>query len=106
MQLINRLSVNIPTYQKRCHIPRRRKVSGLDMILAGKKPKLSLIKKTKLDWNAHKQRDGLETELNNVGKSKKSKVERDDFLARADYRTFERERDERLKRINNRKLTS
>ena len=76
------------------------------MILAGKKPKLSLIKKTKLDWSAHKRRDGLETELDNVGKSKKSKVERDDFLARADYRTFEHERDERLKRINNRKLTS
>ena len=58
-----------------------------------------------MDWSAHKKKDGLEEELNNIGQSKKSKVERDDFLARADYRTFERERDERLKRINNRKLT-
>ena len=97
--------MDVPEYQKRCHIPRRRKVSGLDMILSGKKPKLSLIKKTKMDWSAHKKTDGLEEELNNVGRSKKSKVEKDDFLARTDYRTFEIERDERLKRINNRKLT-
>merc|ERR1711917_202924 len=96
-------SVKVNQYQKRNHIPLRRKVSGLDLILSGKKPKMSVMKKSKMDWEAHRKKDNLEEELNNVKNSKKSIVDKNDFLLRTDHRTFELEREERLKRINNRK---
>ena len=59
------------------------------------------MKKTKLDWNAHKQNENLSEELKNIRDSKTSKVERDAFLMRTDHRTFEIERDERLKERSN-----
>ena len=62
-----------------------------------------LMKKSKMDWEAHRKKDNLEEELNNVKNSKKSIVDKNDFLLRTDHRTFELEREERLKRINNRK---
>ena len=63
----------------------------------------SVMKKSKMDWEAHRKKDNLEEELNNVKNSKKSIVDKNDFLLRTDHRTFELEREERLKRINNRK---
>ena len=36
-------SVKVNQYQKRNHIPLRRKVSGLDLILSGKKPKMRFV---------------------------------------------------------------
>ena len=80
----------------------KRRTSKLDEILK-KRPKMTIATKTRLDWDRHKIENNLDVELNKVSRSKNSLVEKNAFLSRTDHRTFERERDERLKRINNRK---
>ncbi|CAA0826899.1 ARM repeat superfamily protein [Striga hermonthica] len=62
-----------------------------------KKPKLSVLDKTKKDWGEYKDENkGLEEELDAYKKSSNQYLDRVSFLQRADYREFERERDARL----------
>ncbi|KAL6955564.1 hypothetical protein U1Q18_046942 [Sarracenia purpurea var. burkii] len=73
--------------------------SAVDAILEQikKKPKLSVLDKTKKDWGEFKEENkGLEDELDAYKKSSNQYLERVSFLQRADYREFERERDARL----------
>lgn len=62
-----------------------------------KKPKLSVLDKTKKDWGEFKEENkGLEDELDAYKKSSNQYLDKVSFLERADYREFERERDARL----------
>lgn len=62
-----------------------------------KKPKLSVLDKTKKDWGEFKEENkGLEEELDAYKKSSNQYLDKVSFLERADYREFERERDARL----------
>ena len=80
----------------------KRRVSKLDEILS-KKLKMTTVTKSKLDWDRHKKENNIDGELEQFSRSKNSLVEKNAFLNRTDTRTFELEREERLKRINNRK---
>lgn len=73
--------------------------SAVDAVLEQikKKPKLSVLDKTKKDWGEFKEENkGLEEELDAYKKSSNQYLEKVSFLERADYREFERERDARL----------
>lgn len=73
--------------------------SNLDAILEQikKKPKLSVLDKTKKDWGEFKDDyKGLEEELDAYKKSSNQYLDRVSFLQRTDLREFERERDARL----------
>lgn len=73
--------------------------SAVDAVLEQikKKPKLSVLDKTKKDWGEFKEENkGLEDELDAYKKSSNQYLERVSFLERTDYREFERERDARL----------
>lgn len=73
--------------------------SAVDAVLdqIRKKPKLSVLDKTKKDWGEFKgENKGLEEELDAYKKSSNQYLERVSFLQRTDYREFERERDARL----------
>lgn len=73
--------------------------SAIDNILEQikKKPKLSVLDKTKKDWGEFKDENkGMEEELDAYKKSGNQYLEKVSFLQRADYREFERERDVRL----------
>ncbi|XP_044497985.1 uncharacterized protein LOC123220054 isoform X2 [Mangifera indica] len=72
--------------------------SAVDAVLEQikKKPKLSVLDKTKKDWGEFKEEKGLEEELDAYKKSSNQYLDKVSFLQRADYREFERERDARL----------
>ncbi|TMW87404.1 hypothetical protein EJD97_019999 [Solanum chilense] len=73
--------------------------SAVDIILEQikKKQKLSVLDKTKKDWEGFKgENRGMEEELDAYKKSSNQYLDRVGFLERADYREFERERDARL----------
>lgn len=72
--------------------------SGLDAVLEQikKKPKFSVLNKTKKDWGEFKENKGLEDELDAYKKSSNQYLEKVSFLQRTDLREFERERDARL----------
>ena len=73
--------------------------SALDNILEQikKKPKLSVLDKTKKDWGEFKDENkGLEVELDAYKKSSNQYLDKVSFLQRTDMREFERERDARL----------
>ncbi|GMH01243.1 hypothetical protein Nepgr_003082 [Nepenthes gracilis] len=73
--------------------------SAVDAVLEQikKKPKLSVLDKTKKDWGEFKQENkGLEEELDSHKKSSNQYLERVSFLERTEHREFERERDARL----------
>lgn len=73
--------------------------SAIDSILEQikKKPKLSVLDKTKKDWGEFKDENkGMEDELDAYKKSGNQYLEKVSFLQRTDYREFERERDARL----------
>ncbi|TXG71429.1 hypothetical protein EZV62_000008 [Acer yangbiense] len=61
-----------------------------------KKPKLSVLDKTKQDWGEFKEEKKLEEELDAYKKSSNQYLDKVSFLQRADFREFERERDVRL----------
>ncbi|CAN4092405.1 unnamed protein product [Withania somnifera] len=59
--------------------------------------KLSVLDKTKKDWEGFKEENkGMEEELDAYKKSSNQYLDKVGFLERADYREFERERDARL----------
>ncbi|XP_031477495.1 uncharacterized protein LOC116248701 [Nymphaea colorata] len=73
--------------------------SGLDAILEQikKKPKLSVLDKTKKDWGEFKDENrGMEEELDAYKKSSNQYLDKVSFLERTDMREFEREREIRL----------
>lgn len=83
--------------------------SAVDIILEQikKKQKLSVLDKTKKDWEGFKEENiGLEDELDAYKKSSNQYLDKVSFLERADYREFERERDARLAMHSKRKPES
>ncbi|KAK4427290.1 Craniofacial development protein 1 [Sesamum alatum] len=73
--------------------------SAVDAVLEQikKKPRLSVLDKTKKDWGEFKEENkGMEDELDAYKKSSNQYLDKVSFLQRADYREFERERDARL----------
>lgn len=77
--------------------------SGLSSILGqiGKKNKLSVLEKTKLDWNGFKRNEGIDEELQTHNKGRDGYLERQDFLQRTDLRQFEIEKS--MRQSNRRK---
>jgi hypothetical protein len=70
---------------------------GLDSVLDSiKGPKtISTVSKSSMDWEVYKDKEGLEDDLAKA--SKEGYLTRKDFLERCDYRSFEMEREVRLK---------
>lgn len=68
---------------------------GLSSVLGqiSKKPKMSTLEKSKLDWESFKDHEGIHQELQNYNKD--GYLEKQGFLQRTDERQFERERDMR-----------
>lgn len=73
---------------------RARTSGGLSSVLGqlGKKNKLSVLEKTKLDWTGFKKKAGIEEELQVHNKGRDGYLERQDFLERTDFRRFEIEK--------------
>lgn len=82
-------------------------LGGIGSVLnqLGKKPKISTLEKSKLDWDRFKKEENIEEELASYNKGKDGYLERQDFLQRADLRRFEIEKEirtvERNKRLDN-----
>ncbi|XP_032892178.1 craniofacial development protein 1 isoform X2 [Amblyraja radiata] len=73
--------------------------SGLSNVLGkivGKKQKMSTLEKSKIDWEAFKEKEGIGDELAIYNRGKEGYIERKAFLDRVDHRQFELERDIRL----------
>ena len=70
---------------------------GVDSVLDTiKGPKtISTVAKSAFDWQTHKAKEGLDDEL--APAAKDGYLSRQDFLTRVDHRTYEKERDERLR---------
>jgi hypothetical protein len=81
-------------------LPSGKKRSGISSVLQSlaKKPKMSTLEKSQLDWNRFKAEEGLEHEL--AKQRKDGYLERQEFLQRTDWRQYELEREERLKKFN------
>ncbi|XP_037954274.1 craniofacial development protein 1-like [Teleopsis dalmanni] len=77
--------------------------SGISSIInqIGKKKKMSVLEKSKLDWNSYKEDEGIDDEIKTFNKGKDGFLERQDFLQRTDLRQFEIERNIRQSRRNN-----
>lgn len=67
---------------------------GLANILSqiGKKSKLSVLEKSKQDWDGYKKKEGIVEELVTYNKGKDGYLEKQDFLERTDLRQFELEK--------------
>jgi len=61
-----------------------------------KKNKLSVLEKTKLDWDGFKSNEGINEELQTHNRGREGFLERRDFLERTDLRQFEIEKNLRL----------
>lgn len=72
--------------------------AGLGGVLSkiNKKQKISVLDKSKLDWDNFKQKEGISEELALHNRGKTSYIERQNFLNRTDYRQFEIEKNLRL----------
>nr|CAI5819964.1 unnamed protein product [Callosobruchus analis] len=81
-------------------------LSGINNVLSqlSKKPKISTLEKSKLDWDKFKKEENIEEELQTFNKGKDGYLDKQDFLERADLRRFEIEKEiraiERSKRFN------
>ena len=62
----------------------------------GKKPKLSTLEKSKIDWNVYKEETGIGNELLSYNKGKDGYLEKVSFLQRTDMRQYEHEKALRL----------
>lgn len=73
---------------------------GLSSVLnqLTKKNKLSVLEKTKLDWDGFKDDQGISEELQTHNRGRDGFLERRDFLERTDLRQFEIEKNLRLTR--------
>lgn len=81
-----------------------KRLGGLQGALGklSKKPKLSTLEKSKLDWNTFKDEEGIAEDLKFHNKGKNGFVEKKMFLERTDNRQFEKERDMRLSKSSKR----
>lgn len=83
--------------------PLKRPRTGLGSLVAtltGKGKKASVLDKSKEDWDKFKETDGKEFVHDMEQAKKDGYLGRVEFLARADVKQFERERDLRAKRRN------
>ncbi|XP_029953153.1 craniofacial development protein 1 [Salarias fasciatus] len=71
-------------------------LSGLLGRIGGKKPKMSTLEKSKMDWDAFKSEEGITEELAIHNRGRDGYVERKNFLERVDHRQFELEKAVRL----------
>lgn len=79
---------------------KRKSQGGLEDLLSSlKKKKMSTLQKSQLDWQNYKEKEGLEDELKQATKKKDGYLDRKAFLERTEIREFERDREERLKRL-------
>ncbi|XP_064641379.1 craniofacial development protein 1-like isoform X2 [Lineus longissimus] len=76
----------------------KRPAGGLGSVLGkiGKKTKISVLDKSKLDWDSFKQKEGIDEELKIHNRGKDGYIERKKFLEKVDYNQFEIERNLRL----------
>ncbi|XP_014217121.1 craniofacial development protein 1 isoform X1 [Copidosoma floridanum] len=58
-----------------------------------KKPKLTTLEKSKLDWNTYKEENNLQDEISTFNRGKSGYLEKQDFLSRTDFRQFEIEKE-------------
>ncbi|KAJ8003192.1 hypothetical protein DPEC_G00166840 [Dallia pectoralis] len=75
--------------------PSVKRPTGMSSILnrlGGKKQKMSTLEKSKMDWDAFKDEEGIGDELAIHNRGKEGYVERKNFLERVDHRTFELEK--------------
>jgi len=75
--------------------PKRKSAGGgleSAMNLLSKKPKLSTLAKSSIDWNTYKREHGIGEDLETHNRGKDGFLEKQDFLQRTDYRQFEAER--------------
>jgi len=72
--------------------------SGLDAMLAAIKgaKKVTVLDKSKADWSVHRQEADLDKDLADHNRSNDRYVDKQDFLARAEVREYEKARDQRL----------
>lgn len=68
--------------------------------ILNKKNKMSVLEKSKLDWNGFKRQEGIEEELATFNRGKGGYLEKQAFLERADLRQFDLEKAMREKRRN------
>ncbi|XP_026859796.2 craniofacial development protein 1 [Electrophorus electricus] len=71
-------------------------MGGIWNRIGGKKQKMSTLEKSKLDWDAFKEEEGITDELAIHNRGKEGYVERKNFLERVDQRQFELEKSVRL----------
>ena len=79
----------------------KRKPGGLASIMGkitDKKPKMSVLTKTQLDWKEFKSQENINEELDSYKKSKEGYLNKQDFLERTDLRQFEIEKS--LREVN------
>ncbi|KAM8861943.1 craniofacial development protein 1 [Synchiropus picturatus] len=79
--------------------PSVKRPAGMSSILCqigGKKPKMSTLEKSKMDWDAFKSEEGISEELAIHNRGREGYVERKNFLERVDHRQFELEKSVRL----------
>lgn len=65
------------------------------LTLLAKKPKMSVLDKSNLDWSNFKAENNLQEELETYNRGKNGYLERLEFLSRSDYKEFEKEREVR-----------
>lgn len=72
---------------------------GVGSVLAmiNKKPKMSTLEKSRLDWMKYRQQEGIEDQLEQ--NKKDGYLERQDFLKRSEMKQYELERELRMKRF-------
>ncbi|CAH1269345.1 CFDP1 [Branchiostoma lanceolatum] len=75
---------------------------GLGSVLSkiGKKPKMSTLVKSKIDWDSYKKDEKIEEDLAIHNRGKEGYLERQAFLQRTDLRQFEVERNMRMANRN------
>ncbi|XP_028304510.1 craniofacial development protein 1 [Gouania willdenowi] len=88
-----------PSNQDRPPAVSSKRPAGISTLLGhigGKKPKISTLEKSKMDWDAFKSEEGITEELAIHNRGRDGYVERKNFLERVDHRQFEREKAVRL----------
>ncbi|XP_071824561.1 craniofacial development protein 1-like isoform X2 [Apostichopus japonicus] len=76
----------------------KRKPGGVSSVLGkiNKKPKISVLEKSKLDWDSFKSKEGIVEELKIHNKGKEGFLQKQDFLMETDLRQYEIERKMRM----------
>lgn len=82
----------------------KRTGGGIGSVLGqiAKKNKISVLDKTKHDWDSFKQNEGIDEQLQTFNRGRDGYLERQDFLDRTDVRQFELEKSIRLSKRSSR----